>query len=244
MHSNSTAPRSRRWQKPAPSRAQSRHPRGKDNLRRVSEFRRRNRHLRNPPGQRSVEPPLRGFSILLPAGAVAGRKPDDLEPWMVFEELNVALPNHAGRAQNADWKSCFHSPVPSSVQEQDYVEGRVRLRKSCISPARATGSAAHAKKATPRLRNGLKAVPSTSFERAWFMGPTLWLGPVHARSTGGRSNAGAQRTRLRPAAPGAARNRRVIRALTYTSRWPRPRRRRYRRPCRAWSTAAHPSPSW
>ena len=59
-------------------------------------------------GQRSVQPPLGGFAVGLAAGAVAGGEPGDLEPGMVFEELNEALADHSGRAQDADWIFVLH----------------------------------------------------------------------------------------------------------------------------------------
>jgi hypothetical protein len=36
---------------------------------------------------------------------------------VVFEQLDVPLADHAGRAQNANWIFCFHSLEHSSVQE-------------------------------------------------------------------------------------------------------------------------------
>ena len=53
-------------------------------------------------GQGRIQAPFGCFAIGLSAGPVAGGQPRDLEPWMVFEQLNVSLAHHSGGAQNAD----------------------------------------------------------------------------------------------------------------------------------------------
>ncbi len=68
----------------------------------------RNGHARDAFGQRGVEAPLGGFAIDFAAGTVAGGQPGDLKPWMVFEELNEALADHSGRAQDANWIFVLH----------------------------------------------------------------------------------------------------------------------------------------
>ena len=82
--------------------------RGKNDLRRALGIGRRNRHPGNALGQRRVQPPLGGLAVRLAAGAVAGRQPRNLEPRMVLKQLNEALADHSGRAQNADWIFGLH----------------------------------------------------------------------------------------------------------------------------------------
>jgi hypothetical protein len=50
---------------------------------------------------------------------------------MVFQELNKSLPDHAGRAQNANFMLDLHSSRPSSVQETSFpytLRSRIRPR--------------------------------------------------------------------------------------------------------------------
>jgi hypothetical protein len=37
------------------------------------------------------------------SGAIGGSEPRHLEPWVVLEQLNEALPDNAGSAKNSDW---------------------------------------------------------------------------------------------------------------------------------------------
>ena len=61
------------------------------------------------------------LAIRLPARPVAGRKPRNLEPGMVFEQLNVTLADHSGRAKNANGKFRFHGLNQFSVQEVPFL---------------------------------------------------------------------------------------------------------------------------
>ena len=79
---------------------------------------RRNDHLGDALGQDRVQTPLGGFAVSFASGAVAGGQPNDLEPGMVFQQLDVALADHAGRAEDADGEFVFHSFQHSSVQEE------------------------------------------------------------------------------------------------------------------------------
>ena len=92
--------------------------RGEDDLRRAIGLGRRNGHARDALGQGSVEAPLGGVAVLLAAGAVAGRKPRDLEPRMVLEQLDEALADHTGRAKDADGIFALHGSKHFSVQEK------------------------------------------------------------------------------------------------------------------------------
>jgi hypothetical protein len=47
---------------------------------------------------------------------------------MVLKKLNVALADHSGRAEDADWVFCFHGHEHSSVQE----DGRPQRLRSAI----------------------------------------------------------------------------------------------------------------
>ena len=84
------------------------------------------RHARDALGQRRVETPLGGFAIGLAAGAVAGREPGDLEPGVVFEQLDEALADHSGGAEDADWIFVLHGREHSSVQEDKRGGGQSR----------------------------------------------------------------------------------------------------------------------
>ncbi len=79
---------------------------------------RRDGHAGDALGQRGVEAPLGGFAVGLAAGAVAGSEPGDLKPGVVLEELNEALADHSGRAEDADWVFVLHGSEHSSVQER------------------------------------------------------------------------------------------------------------------------------
>ena len=70
---------------------------------------RRDRHPRDALGAGSVEAPLGRVLVLFPARAVAGGQPGDPEPGMVFQKLNEPLPDHAGRAQNANFMFVLHN---------------------------------------------------------------------------------------------------------------------------------------
>ena len=81
---------------------------------------RRQGHLGDALGQRRIQPPLGSIAIGLAARPVTGRQPGDLKPRMVFKQLNIALTDHSGRAQNADGIFAFHGHKHSSVQEDGY----------------------------------------------------------------------------------------------------------------------------
>ena len=88
----------------------------------------RDGHAGDALGQRGIETPLGGFAIGFAAGAVAGGEPGDLEPGVVFEQLNEALADHAGGAEDADWSVVLHGLEHSSVQE-------ARLHRTIAGPA-------------------------------------------------------------------------------------------------------------
>ena len=81
---------------------------GEEYLRRGIGLGGRHDHPGDALGQRRIQPPLGGLTIRFAAGAVAGRKPRNIEPRMVFEQLNIALADHSSRAKDADWVFVFH----------------------------------------------------------------------------------------------------------------------------------------
>ena len=81
---------------------------GEDNLGRTRGIGGLDGHFGDALGERGVETPLCSFAVGFPAGAVAGGEPGDLEPWVVFKQLNVTLADHSGGAEDADWLSVFH----------------------------------------------------------------------------------------------------------------------------------------
>ena len=64
-------------------------------------------HLRDAGGEGRVETPGAGFGVGLAGAAVAGGEPGDVEPGVVFEELDESLSDHAGRAEDA-YVTPFH----------------------------------------------------------------------------------------------------------------------------------------
>src|SRR6202041_2202185 len=65
-----------------------------------------------------------GCAVGPAAGPVAGSQPGHLEPGVVFKQLNEALADHSGRAQNSDWKFGSDGHEHSSVQEYGHFAAR------------------------------------------------------------------------------------------------------------------------
>jgi len=96
-------------------------------------------HAGDAVGRGESKPPLGRFAIRFSAGPVAGREPDDLEPGVVFEQLDVALANHAG-GPRMPMGYFLHSFEQFSVQEDGRApenalaeRGRSRSVKFCRS---------------------------------------------------------------------------------------------------------------
>src|SRR6266550_9567577 len=60
------------------------------------------RHRRYSGGQWSVQLPPARLSVRLTRAAIARCKPCNLKPRMIAQQLNESLPDHAGRAKNAN----------------------------------------------------------------------------------------------------------------------------------------------
>ena len=77
-------------------------------------------HLRRcAAGSGCVELPAAGFVEALAGAAVAGGEPGDVEPGMVGEQLDEALPDGSGGTENADIAP-FHPP---SLSQGDGADG-------------------------------------------------------------------------------------------------------------------------
>ena len=66
-------------------------------------------------GPSQLQIPPRSFAIFKSGRAFRSRQPCDLEPWMVFEQLNKTLPDHSGRAEYSDWDLIRHLGITSLI---------------------------------------------------------------------------------------------------------------------------------
>src|ERR1035437_1621776 len=74
-------------------------------------------HAGDASGERRVQAPPGGFSVGFAAGAVAGAQPCNFKPGMALKQLNEALADHSGRAEDADGIFVLDGHKHSSVQE-------------------------------------------------------------------------------------------------------------------------------
>ena len=68
-------------------------------------------HPRDLVGERSRQTPRGGVAIRLSGGSLAGAEPCDFEPWMVREQRDELLTDHAGRSENSHFDRHRHSSL-------------------------------------------------------------------------------------------------------------------------------------